>query len=115
MSTFSTILAAVLGIAFVAAGIPKLAGQAKLVANFKRWGYPDEIRVATGAVELLAGVLLLVGIAVPALAITGVMLVMVVMVGALFTHQRAADPLGRWIAPAALLVLAFALAVSMLP
>jgi uncharacterized membrane protein YphA (DoxX/SURF4 family) len=115
MSTLSTILAAILGIAFVAAGIPKLMGEAAIVANFERWGYADVIRIATGAVELLAGVLLLVGIAVAALAVTGVLLVIFVMIGALSTHARVHDPLAKALPATVLLVLALALAVSLLP
>lgn len=115
MSTLSTTLAAILGIVFVAAGIPKISGQQRLVDEFKRWGYASAIRVATGIVELLAGVLLIAGIAVPAVAVTGVMLVIFVMLGALATHGRARDPIASWLAPVVLLALAIALAVSLLP
>ncbi|MEA2221369.1 MAG: putative oxidoreductase [Solirubrobacteraceae bacterium] len=115
MSTLSTILAGMLGVAFVAAGIPKLMSEAAIVANFKRWGYADAVRFAVGAVELLAGVLLLVGIAVQALAVTGVLLVIFVMIGALFTHARVRDPPARWLPATALFALAIALAVSLLP
>jgi uncharacterized membrane protein YphA (DoxX/SURF4 family) len=115
MSTLSAILAAVLGVVFLAAGIPKLTGQQKVADNFERWGYAPSVRTATGTVELLAAVLLLVGIAVNALAITGGLLVMFVMTGALMTHTRAKDPLAMFLPPAVLLVLAVALLVSMLP
>ncbi len=115
MSTLSTSLAAILGIAFVGAGIQKLTGQQRWVDEFARWSYPDTIRTTTGAVELLSGVLLLVGIAVPALAITGVLLIIVVMLGALGTHQRAGDPFAMWLPAIALLAMALVLAVSMLP
>jgi putative oxidoreductase len=115
MTTLSTILAVVLGLAFVAAGVPKLAGQAAVVANFERWGLAPAVRVATGAVELLAGALLLLGLAVTAVAITGALLVIATMVGALFTHRRAADPVGASLPAAVLLALALVLAVSLLP
>lgn len=45
----------IVGATFVAVGIPKLEGEAKVAANFERWGYPETIRTAVGAVELLAG------------------------------------------------------------
>jgi putative oxidoreductase len=115
MSTLSTILAVVLGLAFVAAAIPKLASQAGVVASFERWGLAPAVRIATGAVELLAGALLLLGIAVTAVAITGVLLVIATMVGALFTHRRAADPIATWMPAALLLALAIVLALSLLP
>jgi putative oxidoreductase len=115
MSTLSTILAAILGVVFVAVGIPKISGQEKVVANFERWGYPEQIRIAIGLMEILGGVLLLVGIAVPAVAITGFMIIFIIMLGALSTHQRAKDPLTMWIPPFVLLVLDVVLGISLLP
>jgi uncharacterized membrane protein YphA (DoxX/SURF4 family) len=115
VSTLSTILAAVLGIAFIGAAVPKLTGQQKMADNFRRWGYAPSVLAATGAVELLAAVCLLVGIAVSALAIAGGLLIVVVMTGALWTHTRAKDPVGELVPAAVLLVLAFVLLVSMLP
>lgn len=115
MSTLSTTLAAVLGLAFVVAAVPQLAGQASVVANFERWGLAPAVRVATGGVEFLAAALLLIGIAVTALAISGALLVIATMLGALFTHQRVGDPVGSWVPAAVLLVLALVLAVSLLP
>jgi putative oxidoreductase len=115
MSTLSTILAAILGVVFVAVAIPKLTGQEEMVANFRRWGYADVIRQATGYLEMLSGALLLVGIAVPALAVTGSLLVLTIMIGALLTHQRAHDPIAARVPPAALFALALVLAYSLLP
>ena len=115
MSTFSSILAAILGVIFVGAGIPKLTGQEQMVANFQRWGYADAVRKATGWLEILTGTLLLAGIAIPALAVSGSLLVIMIMIGALFTHQRAHDPVAMWVAPVVLLVLDVVLAYSMLP
>jgi putative oxidoreductase len=115
MSTFSTILAAILGVVFVGAGIAKLTGQEQMVASFRRWGYADVVRTATGWLEVLTGTLLLAGIAIPALAVTGSLLVIMIMLGALFTHQHAHDPVAMWAPPIVLLVLDVVLAYSMLP
>jgi putative oxidoreductase len=115
MSTLSTILAVILGIAFLVAGIPKLTGQPRMVDNFQRWGYARSALVATGSVEVLASAMMLIGIAVPALAITGALLVICLMVGALWTHQRAKDPVAELGPAAMLLALAVALLVSLLP
>lgn len=115
MSTLSTILAAVVGIAFVSAGLPKLTGLPSIVENFERWGYPREIRLATGGLELFSGVCLIVGIAVPTLAVTGSLIIVCVMLAALVTHQRVSDPFGRWIPAITLLALDILLAVSLLP
>ena len=115
MSTLSTILAAVLGAVFLAAGIPKVTGQEKMVANFKRWGYADVIRLATGWLEILTATMLLVGIAVPVLAVAGSLIVIAIMIGALFTHQHARDPIAMCAPPVILLVLDLVLAYSLLP
>ena len=115
MSTLSTILAAILGVVFVGAGLQKLTGQKMVVENFKRWGYADVVLTATGWLEVVTGTVLLVGIAVPSLAVTGSMLVIAIMLGALATHQRAHDPIAMWVPPAVLLVLDLVLAYSLLP
>jgi putative oxidoreductase len=115
MSTLSTILAVVLGLVFVAVGIPKLTGQEAIVENFRRWGYADVIRTATGSMEIVAGLMLLGGIAVQSLAVSGSIIIMIIMIGALATHQHAHDPIKDWIPAATLLVLDLALAVSLLP
>lgn len=115
MSTLSLVLAVILGTVFVAVAIPKLRGEARVVANFERWGYPETIRTAVGAVELLAGVMILVGIAVQSLAVGGALLLIFVMIGALATHSRHRDPPTQWLPPAVLLALDLAFAVSLLP
>jgi uncharacterized membrane protein YphA (DoxX/SURF4 family) len=115
MSTLSTVLAVILGAVFVAVGVPKLRGDEKIAANFKRWGYPETIRTAVGAVELLAGVMILVGIAVQSLAVTGALLLIFIMIGALATHAYHRDPPKQWLPPLVLLALDIVFAVSLLP
>ena len=115
MSTLSTVLAVILGTVFVAVAIPKLRGEAKVAANFERWGYAATIRTAVGAVELLAGVMILVGIAVQSLAVGGALILIFIMIGALATHSHHRDPFALWAPPAALLALDLAFAVSLLP
>jgi putative oxidoreductase len=115
MSTLSTILAAVLGVVFVAVGIQKVTGEKRVVANFERWGFADVVRTAIGWLEILTGTLLLVGIAVPALAVTGSLLIIMIMIGALATHQRAHDGFAMWSLPVVLLAIDLVLAYSLLP
>ena len=115
MSALSTILAIVLAVAFLGAALSKLTRQAQVVANFKRWGYADSVMIATGIVELLAALMLLVGIALQFLAIAAGLLIVFVMLGALMTHQRVHDKFALWIAPVVLLALDVALLVSLLP
>jgi uncharacterized membrane protein YphA (DoxX/SURF4 family) len=115
MSTLSTILAAILGVLFVAVGIQKITEQETVVANFKRWGYADAVRQAVGWLEVLTGAFLLVGIAIQALAVTGALIVIFIMIGALFTHARASDKFAMWSIPLVLLLADLVLAYSLLP
>ena len=115
MSTLSTILAVVLAIAFFGAGVSKLTRREQVVENFKRWGYADSVMTATGSVEVLVALMLLVGIALQFLAITAGLVIVFIMLGALMTHQRVHDKLALWIPPVVLLALDIALLVSLLP
>lgn len=115
MSTLSTILATILGVVFLAVGMAKLTRRPQVVENFKRWGYADAVLIAVGGLEVLAAAMLLVGIAVQALAITGGLIVVFVMLGALMTHQYAHDKPAVWLPPVVLLALDVALLVSLLP
>jgi putative oxidoreductase len=115
MSTLSTILAAVLGVVFVGVGLQKLTRQKMVVENFKRWGLADVVLQAIGWLEVLTGTFLLTGIAIPALAVTGSLLVIPIMIGALATHQRAHDGIAMWAPPLVLLLLDLWLAYSLLP
>lgn len=105
----------ILGVAFLAAGLGKLVRRPEVVANFERWGYADTLMIATGVVEVLAALMLLVGIAVQFLAISGGLIIVFVMLGALMTHGRAHDGLALWVRPIALLALDLALLFSLLP
>ena len=115
MSTFSAILAVVLAIAFLGAGISKLTRQAQVVENFQRWGYADSVMTATGILEVLVALMLLAGIALQFLAIGAGLIIVFIMLGALMTHQRVRDKLALWIPPVVLLALDIALLVSLLP
>jgi uncharacterized membrane protein YphA (DoxX/SURF4 family) len=63
-------------------GATKLPADGFWVRDFRRWGYPGWFRVAVGAAELAACVLLLV----PRLASYGAALFAAVMLGAIYTH-----------------------------
>jgi uncharacterized membrane protein YphA (DoxX/SURF4 family) len=96
-----------LGVAELAAGGTKLAGVESQVEAFEHLGYPQWFRLVTGGLELLAGVALLVGLAVqPLLPLGGSVLAAVVLVGALGSHLRAGDPASEMVPAAVLLVLA---------
>jgi putative oxidoreductase len=64
-----------------------LAGSAKFVRPmwarmFDRWGYPDHFYLVIGALEVVAGVALLV----PRLAAPAALVLIVIMIGAGLTH-----------------------------
>ncbi len=69
-------------IAFVLAGSPKLLGVAVWVDKFDAWGYPPWFLVVIGGIEITGAILLLI----PRLAIAGVAMLGVIMLGAGYTH-----------------------------
>ena len=87
-----SVLQGFLALAFFAAGAAKLAGVQKMRDEFARWGYPGWFRPFTGAYEVLAAVLLVVGFWEPLGAAAGAAMLVVAMGGAVLTHVRAGDP-----------------------
>ena len=76
------LLAALLGLSFLAAGWPKLMPNDNMVARFENWGYSAEFAVVIGVLEMLGGLLVLI----PKLAIYGAILIGILMLGAIYTH-----------------------------
>ena len=76
------IASVLLVIAFILAGSPKLLRVAVWVEKFDAWGYAPWFLVAIGGIEITGAILLLI----PRLAIAGVALLGVVMLGAAYTH-----------------------------
>lgn len=67
---------------FMMMAAPKLMSDPEVVSNFTRWGLPEKIYLVIGAFELVGAI----GLLIPktaAYAATGLILI---MVGALFTH-----------------------------
>jgi len=114
MSLFSTALHGVevlLALGMLGAGGSKIGGVESQVTEFQRYGYPQWFRLATGSIELLAGVVLVAGLFVqPVLALGGSLLIVATMAGAVVTHVRMEDSAAD-IAPSVIL-LALALIVS---
>jgi putative oxidoreductase len=67
---------------FLMAGGSKLAGAAPMVALFDAIGIGQWFRYATGTIEVVSAVLLLI----PGLAAFGAALLVCTMIGAIFTH-----------------------------
>ncbi|MBB4637333.1 DoxX family protein [Longimicrobium terrae] len=96
----------VLAFLFLGAGFAKLSGNPEMVAMFGVIGMGQWFRYATGALEIIGAVLLLI----PALAAFGAVLLACVMVGAICTHLFVVG--GSPAMPVALLMLALIVAYS---
>lgn len=97
---------AVLGLVGLAVGGAKVTHQENQVEDFQRFGYPQWFRIATGVVEIIAGIGLLGGLLWwPELAWGGGLLLSGVMIGAVMTHIRTGDPPSKTVVPAVLFVL----------
>jgi hypothetical protein len=80
----STLIAWLLAVAFLGAGIANVAGSAASKAEFARWGYPRGWNVVTGGLEALAAAL----IATPPTRIAGLALGTAICVAAVATVAR---------------------------
>ena len=106
------VLSSLLAALFLMAGGSKLAGVEMHIQNFARWGWPDWMRIAIGAIEVTAAVLLLI----PRIAFFGACTLMVVMMGAIHTHLfRATGEASMVVPPLVLLGLAAVVAWARRP
>jgi len=106
METVPIVLSVLLALAFLAAGLPKIAGPqaGQRRADIARLRLPRSVTPVIGLVEVAAAGLLVGGVVGddPDLARLGAALLAVTMLGALFAHLRVRDSLAH-IAPAAVL------------
>ncbi|WP_123040181.1 DoxX family protein [Cohnella candidum] len=106
MNVLAIVLEALLGLAFVMAGIMKIAGVQMHVDNFNRWKLPQWFRPITGIVELAGGAAMLAGIWVKGLpALAGILLGITMLVGVL-VHVRIRDTAKNTVPAVVLLILA---------
>jgi hypothetical protein len=83
----ASLLAWLLALAFLGAGVVNAAGSAAIKDDFVRWGYPRWWNLVTGALEVLTAAL----IALPATRAAGLMLGAVICAAAVATAVRARD------------------------
>ncbi len=83
------IISGLLAAVFILVGTPKLLQQPQLVDMFDQWGYARWFLVMIGALEVTGAILLLI----PRVAIYGVALLSVLMLGAGYTHIANAEGL----------------------
>lgn len=79
--TLMWVLSVVLAALFVLAGSAKLVGVEQAVQTFAEAGFPGWFRILIGVIEVVCGVTLLI----PKYAIDAASLLIIVMLGALFT------------------------------
>jgi uncharacterized membrane protein YphA (DoxX/SURF4 family) len=108
MNVLATIVSVVLGMAFLAAGLPKVLRTTSYRERVRHWRLPERLLPAIGLVEVGGATLLLVAAAAgheqPAIA--GAALLVATMAGAILTHVRIADPPARALPPTLLGILA---------
>ena len=83
----ATLLAWLLALAFLGAGVVNAAGSAAIKDDFVRWGYPRWWNLVTGGLEVLTAAL----IAMPAARVAGLMLGAAICVAAVATVVRHKD------------------------
>lgn len=92
---------------FMMMAVPKLMSSADTVANFERWGLPGKIYLVIGAFEMLGAI----GLLIPkTTALAAVGLVMIMM-GALYTHLAHGEMLMAMMPVMVTMMLAFVIYV----
>ena len=99
--TALTILRYVLVAIFVGSGASKLAGVGFVREEFVKWDYPDWFRIAVGVYELIGAALLLM----PETVSAGVWWLVLLMLGAIYTHLKAKGQMPRVVLPIAVLAM----------
>ena len=105
----ATIIAIVLAVAFLAAGVAKLRGVPQMRDNLRRIGVSPPLQTVIGVLEVLAFVGLLIGFAQSWLAVVTAVCLVLLMVGAVVFHIRAGDGPQGFAPPLVLGVLALIL------
>jgi putative oxidoreductase len=95
------ILSWALGLLFIAAGLPKIVGVARFAERFDQFGYSPAFRVSVGVVEVAGGA----GLLIPASALYAAAVLIVDMLGAIWTTRRVHESGAPPLAVGALLVI----------
>lgn len=80
------ILSVVLGVFFIITGAMKVIGTEHMVIEFKKFKYPQWLRVVAGLVELVGAPLMVLAFKWPVLAALGALIILPVMIGATYTN-----------------------------
>ncbi len=106
---FAWLFSALLGLSFLAAGWPKIMPSDSMINRFENWGYSEGFTILIGVLEFLAGAVVLI----PRTATYGAVLIVVLMVGAIYTHIS--TQIGSPLFALVYLVMAMALSVMRYP
>lgn len=87
-------------------------GAANIEEEFRRYGLPDWVRSAVGALKLTLAVLLLLGLFITPLTAPAAGLMALLMISAIIAHLRVSDPLMKAAPAAAMLALSVLVAVA---
>lgn len=107
MSILSIVLQVLLGLGFLMFGYQKFVSD-EMKQGFEYFGYGDGIRVFTGLFEVVAGIIIVVGIWVKPLATIGGLMIVATMIGAILTHVKIKDEMKGFMMPVVLLILGVA-------
>lgn len=108
MGIVSLILQGLLGLGFLMFGLMKF-GAKQMVDDFNRYGLSSGFRMLTGSLEIIGAALIIAGFWNSQLIGFGSLLMIVIMIGAIFTHLRIKDPASKTVMP--IVLLAFGLVV----
>lgn len=86
------VIAALLALAYGAAGIPKIAGAAAMVESAEQHGFTKANYRVIGALEVAGALGLLAGLVVAPLGIAAAIGLILMMAGAVVVHLRAKEP-----------------------
>lgn len=105
MNTLSIVLQVILGLGFMMFGLSKF-GSKQMVEEFRRYRLSPGFRIFTGLVEVIAALLVLIGIWADQFAALGGVLMVITMLGAIMTHLvRVKDPIAKAMMPIILFIL----------
>ena len=106
-----TVLAVLVGLAFIAAGAMKLAGDEEAAKRFQDFNYPLWFMYLTGAIEAGSGIAIMT----PMLRFWGASLLICTMIGAICSHAKIGEGAGEMIPPGVFLVLCAVVAWAACP
>ncbi len=106
-----TVLAVLVGLAFIASGAMKLAGVEDGVKRFQDFNYPLWFMYLTGAIEVGSGIAIMIRM----LRFWGASLLICTMIGAIYSHAKIGEGAGEMIPPGVLLVLCAVVAWAACP